>query len=411
MVIGSSEVSMSSGRAYSRRAKDRSSVSSWGEVLGATTTPTARESRTVTQREETTQVVELYNTYSKNGRPVVESGFVMEETSEMKTQETVSKTTLPEEADTVMRSAVGKALFVRVFASGSGSSETTMTLQQFFSLLIHRRREAFERFLENFRIGMQGSLAGSRTVSVGYEGDSTVTYLASGRKLEVSRNSSEWETESAESERTDFAASGKVVTGDGRQIDFDLSLGLKRDHFSGEHGSKEELKAKLIDPLVINFDSPSADYTDRSFEFDLDCDGELDNIALLGQACGYLAYDKNEDGQINDGSELFGAKSGDGFMELSVYDSDGNGWIDEADPIFDKLKIWSKDEAGNDVLVGLGVRGVGAIYLGSVPTGFAIKDNENVTQGIIRSTGVFLREDGSAGTVQQVDLADRRKAV
>ena len=98
-------------------------------------------------------------------------------------------------------------------------------------------------------------------------------------------------------------------------------------------------------------------------------------------------------------------------MELSVYDSDGNGWIDEADPIFDKLKIWSKDEAGNDVLVGLGVRGVGAIYLGSVPTGFAIKDNENVTQGIIRSTGVFLREDGSAGTVQQVDLADRRKAV
>ena len=134
------------------------------------------------------------------------------------------------------------------------------------------------------------------------------------------------------------------------------------------------------------------------------------NSKFLGQACGFLAYDKNGDGIINDGNELFGAKSGDGFKDLSVYDADGNGWIDEADPIFDRLKIWSKDASGKDQLVGLGVRGIGAIFLGHAPTEFSLKDLANETDGVIRSTGVFLREDGSAGTIQQVDFA-KKKAV
>ena len=37
------------------------------------------------------------------------------------------------------------------------------------------------------------------------------------------------------------------------------------------------------------------------------------------------------------------------FYDLAEFDLDLNGWIDEADPIFDKLKIWSKDSAGKDL--------------------------------------------------------------
>ena len=37
---------------------------------------------------------------------------------------------------------------------------------------------------------------------------------------------------------------------------------------------------------------------------------------------------------------------------------DGNGWIDENDEVFNHLKIWRKDEDGNDVLAGLGVAGI-----------------------------------------------------
>ena len=49
--------------------------------------------------------------------------------------------------------------------------------------------------------------------------------------------------------------------------------------------------------------------------------------------------------------------------------------------------------------------GVGALYLGSADTEFSLKDAANNTNGVIRRTGMFLYEDGSSGTMQQLDLA------
>ena len=116
--------------------------------------------------------------------------------------------------------------------------------------------------------------------------------------------------------------------------------------------------------------------------------------------------DKNNDGKINDGSELFGTKSGDGFRDLRKYDSDGNGWIDENDDVFNKLKVWCKGEHGEDILMDLKEADVGAIFLGSQKTDFTLMGADGSTNGVIRSTGVFLREStGLAGTVQHVDLA------
>ena len=43
-------------------------------------------------------------------------------------------------------------------------------------------------------------------------------------------------------------------------------------------------------------------------------------------------------------------KTGNGFSELAEYDSDGNGWIDENDEVYDQLKVWVKDENGKDKL-------------------------------------------------------------
>lgn len=162
----------------------------------------------------------------------------------------------------------------------------------------------------------------------------------------------------------------------------------------------------LVDPLVINLDCAVAEVKDMKFYFDLDADGEEEEISELGAGSGYLALDKNGDGVINDGSELFGTKSGDGFADLAAYDVDKNGWIDEADEVFSKLKIWTKDEHGENKLLDLKEAGVGAIYLGSADTRFSLNNEEtNATNAVIRKTGVYLREDGTAGTVQHVDLA------
>lgn len=72
--------------------------------------------------------------------------------------------------------------------------------------------------------------------------------------------------------------------------------------------------------------------------------------------------------KIDDGRELFGPQTGNGFEELAGYDSDNNGWIDENDPIYNNLQIWQHDEYGNSTLIAVGKAGVGAIYLGSTQT-------------------------------------------
>ena len=54
---------------------------------------------------------------------------------------------------------------------------------------------------------------------------------------------------------------------------------------------------------------------------------------MLGKGSGFLALDKDGNGKIDDGNELFGTKSSDGFGDLREYDSDGSGWIDENDEI------------------------------------------------------------------------------
>ncbi|WP_373482165.1 hypothetical protein [Acetobacterium sp.] len=208
-----------------------------------------------------------------------------------------------------------------------------------------------------------------------------------------------------ESQSTSFQAQAAVTTADGRQINIDLQLNLSREFMSQSNlniqGGNQPVQ---VDPLVINYDTGSASVTAEKYAFDIDANGTLDQISFVGPGSGFLALDSNNDGKINDGSELFGPQSGNGFDDLAKYDADGNNWIDENDVIYDKLQIWSKDSAGKDVLMALGQKGVGAIYLGNVSTSFALKGADNQTNAQLQRTGIYLNEDGSAGTIQHIDL-------
>ena len=212
-----------------------------------------------------------------------------------------------------------------------------------------------------------------------------------------------------EQEETVFNTTGEVVTADGRSISFNVEATMSRA-FSQEYFSHMDIEAmqapNMIDPLVINLDNNLASVSDQKFYFDLDSDGILDSISQLSSSSGFLALDLNDDDKINDGSELFGTKSGNGFKDLALYDSDNNGWIDENDEVFEKLLIWTKDENGKDILYHLKDAGVGAICLKSVNTDFSLNSlRNNRTNAMVRQSGIFLYENGMAGTVQQLDLA------
>ena len=206
-----------------------------------------------------------------------------------------------------------------------------------------------------------------------------------------------------------FSTVGTVKTADGREINFNVNVGMSRE-FQQYYSEELDLASfKMCDPLVINLDTDVAELADQNFYFDIDADGEQDEIAQLSGGSGYLALDKNSDGTINDGNELFGTKSGNGFADLAKYDEDGNGWIDEGDAIWSKLKIWCKNENGEDVLYKLADKGVGAICLQNAATDFTLKGDSGQTKGAIRNTGIFLYENGNVGTVQHIDVAKYQK--
>ena len=208
-----------------------------------------------------------------------------------------------------------------------------------------------------------------------------------------------------ETETTTFKAVGNIQTEDGRSLNINLNVSMSRSFtaYYETHFSTENLN--ICDPLVINYGGELADFeSEYSFFFDLDTDGVAEKIAKLTSGSAFLALDLNDDGTINDGSELFGPKSGDGFKDLAAYDEDQNGWIDENDSVFEKLKLWSKDREGNDILYTLKQKDIGAIFLGAASTEFAYTDGLNYTEAYARQTGIFLYESGMAGTVQHIDM-------
>lgn len=213
----------------------------------------------------------------------------------------------------------------------------------------------------------------------------------------------------SESETTTFTSTGTVKTEDGRTIDFNVSMEMSRSFMETSETLCEGIDYILTDPLVIKMTDAPETISDQTFFFDLDGDGTKEEMSRLADGNGFLALDANDNGIIDDGSELFGTKSGNGFQDLAAYDEDGNGWIDENDSVYQKLKVWTKDAGGNDSLLSLKDADVGAIYLGAAATKFSHNDLEtNETKAMVRQTGIFLHESsGTAGYVQQIDFATK----
>lgn len=203
----------------------------------------------------------------------------------------------------------------------------------------------------------------------------------------------------SEAESTTVCGSGRVRTCDGREIDFDFSVAMQRE-YSRETVSEEGGQVSLRDPLVLSFAGRACELTDERIAFDLNADGAPEWMPGLAEGSCFLVFDRNGNGRADDGSELFGVRSGDGFADLARLDDDGNGWIDEADAAFGQLALWSGERWSS-----LSGMDVGALYTGAVSAPFSLKDADNELLGQIRAAGVYLLESGQVGLMQQVDLA------
>ena len=208
-----------------------------------------------------------------------------------------------------------------------------------------------------------------------------------------------------ESESMSFSTLGHITTEDS-EININLNFSMSRSFML-----ENQIDIyNSFDPLVINLDGLMPELSSDTFSFDLDNDGEHDQISKLASGNGFLAFDRNEDGKINQGSELFGTRTGNGFAELAEYDKDHNDWIDENDSIFNKLRIWLKNEDTKErELIGLGEAGIGAIYLNATTSEFTYKSESNEVLGELKGCSFYLNENGTCGNISQIDLSDQSK--
>lgn len=97
------------------------------------------------------------------------------------------------------------------------------------------------------------------------------------------------------------------------------------------------------DPLVFDLDGNGVDLTtvDKGVFWDLNGDAKPEQIAWIKGGDALLALDRNGNGRIDDGTELFGDQHGaaDGLAELAKFDGNGDGAIDRADPVFGSLVL------------------------------------------------------------------------
>jgi hypothetical protein len=101
------------------------------------------------------------------------------------------------------------------------------------------------------------------------------------------------------------------------------------------------------DPLVLDLDRDGSIELTNEVYFDLDANGFAESTAWIDSSDGFLAMDRNGNGLIEDGAELFGdhtVKSNGnlatgGFDALADLDSNSDGLIDANDAAFSQLKI------------------------------------------------------------------------
>ncbi|TCI03731.1 hypothetical protein EZV61_09330 [Corallincola luteus] len=203
----------------------------------------------------------------------------------------------------------------------------------------------------------------------------------------------------SEQERMSFSASGQVTLANGDIQVFSVSLMMARDQ--QQVNLSATTAGALKDPLVLNLGGNGVSLSEQKHEIDLDADGETESVAMLGKQSFYLVLDSNGNGEVDDGRELFGALSGNGFADLAAFDEDGNGFVDQGDSVFNQLRLWQPQ---TEQWLSLADVDVMALYVGSESTPFMLKDSDMSLQGAVRSTGFFLRNEGPAGTLQQVDL-------
>ncbi len=166
----------------------------------------------------------------------------------------------------------------------------------------------------------------------------------------------------------------------------------------------EVTKSPLI--LDLNGDGVKTTSAENGVYFDHENDGFAERTGWVSAEDGLLVYDRNNNGKIDNGTELFGdntlladgSKAENGFEALKEFDSNKDGILDQNDADWYKLQIWQdknqngRTDAGE--LKSLDETGVKSIDLNYSET--QLTDSNNNAQ---KQTSTVTMADGSTANI------------
>ncbi len=167
-----------------------------------------------------------------------------------------------------------------------------------------------------------------------------------------------WQGNEEKEEDKKFTISGSVVKS---------SQGLKvKEIISGngkiiDDDKDDKQDPEDVDPIIIDLNKNGITSTklNNTTYFDHDNNNFKEATSWIDKGDAFLALDKNSNGLIDNGNELFGNhtisntrfkytnnKATNGYEALKAYDLNGDNVIDSKDEIYDKLLLW-KDSNQN----------------------------------------------------------------
>ena len=172
-----------------------------------------------------------------------------------------------------------------------------------------------------------------------------------------------------------------------------------------------------VDPLILDLDGDGLDTVGASSTspilFDHDNDGIQTGTGWVNAEDGFLVFDRNGNGAIDNGSELFGdatdlyagGKAADGFAALAQEDSNHDGKVDSQDAHWSQLRVWrdlNQDGVSQaNELFGLDQLGIAGIHTAATANSQTLANGNQIAD-----LGSFVRTDGSTGRMGDVALVE-----
>ncbi|MDD3761569.1 MAG: calcium-binding protein [Acidithiobacillus sp.] len=169
------------------------------------------------------------------------------------------------------------------------------------------------------------------------------------------------------------------------------------------------------DPIILDLDGDGLEtigLASSNVYFDFDADGVLTKTGWAGKDDALLVWDRNGNGRIDTGAELFGdftvlpngTLAPNGFAALAALDSNGDGILDASDPAFAELKLWrdanQDGQTGEGELISLLDAGIVSLDLANT-----LKNQSLANGNTFSREGSFTRADGSTSAIGEFKLA------